>query len=59
MENREYESPKITVINLEPDESLMGDNTVLPGAPSTGNGTFGGASNGMTNEPPDLTNGML
>ncbi len=39
MENREYESPKITVISLEPDASLMGS-TSLPGTGSMGVGDF-------------------
>ncbi len=41
MENREYESPKITVISLEPDTSLMedADTTSLPRASLPGAGT--------------------
>ncbi len=46
MENREYESPKITVISLEPDASLMG-NASLPGTGNMGVGDF--------NAPPTST----
>ncbi len=59
MENREYESPKITVISLEPDASLM-DNPgggALPGIGNTGIGG-GSTSNGISNEPLD-SKGML
>ncbi len=43
MENKEYESPKITVISLEPDASLMEDTdtTSLPRA-GTNLGSFDG-----------------
>ena len=51
MENKEYESPKITVISLDPDASLMASKGgALPGS-NTALGSF--SSNGE--EP----NGML
>ncbi len=49
MENREYESPKITVISLEPDASLM-DNPGGGALPGIGNAGIRGASI-QPNEP--------
>ncbi len=50
MENREYESPKITVISLEPDASLM-DNPGGGALPGIGNTGLGGVASTQPNEP--------
>ena len=43
MENKQYESPEITVISIEPDEKLM--NTELIDDPTAG---YGMGSGGIT-----------
>ncbi len=53
MENKEYESPKITVISLEPDASLMDtpDAPSLPGMGGIGVRDFNNPSVVPSTEP--------